>query len=107
ALAVGVVGQIKRLKRQDLVIEAAARLIRERHWSDAEFLIVGEAGPDDEAYFNQLQETADRLRMGDHLRFTGYVENLPSLLAGFDVIAAPSDNQAFSLPLAQPTASPC
>jgi glycosyltransferase involved in cell wall biosynthesis len=106
-LAVGVVGQITRLKRQDLFIEAAARLIRERHWSDAEFLIVGEAGPDDEAYFNQLQETADRLRMGDHLKFTGYVENLPSLLAAFDVIAAPSDNEAFSLALVEAMASGC
>jgi glycosyltransferase involved in cell wall biosynthesis len=106
-LAVAVVGQITRLKRQDLFIEAAARLIRERHWSDAEFLIVGEAGPDDEAYFNQLQETADRLRMGDHLRFTGYVENLPSLLAAFDVIAAPSDNEAFSLALVEAMASGC
>src|SRR5215813_12021201 len=106
-LAVGVVGQITRLKRQDLFIEAAARLIRERHWSDAEFLIVGEAGPDDEAYLSQLQETADRLRMGDHLRFTGYVENLPALLAGFDVIAAPSDNEAFSLALVEAMASGC
>src|SRR5215470_5134829 len=106
-LAVGVVGQITRLKRQDLFIEAAARLIRERHWSDAEFLIVGEAGPDDEAYLNQLQETADRLRMGDHLKFTGYVENLPSLLAAFDVIAAPSDNEAFSLALVEAMASGC
>jgi len=106
-LAVGLVGQITRLKRQDLFIESAARLIRERHWSDAEFLIVGEAGPDDEAYLNQLRETANRLRVSDHLRFTGYVENLPAMLAAFDVIAAPSDNEAFSLALVEAMASGC
>jgi L-malate glycosyltransferase len=106
-LAVGVIGQITRLKRQDLFIEAAWRLIREHYWSDAEFLIVGEAGPDDEAYLNQLQETASRLRVGDQLRFTGYVENLPSLLTAFDIIAAPSDNEAFSLALAEAMASGC
>jgi len=106
-LAVGVVGQITRLKRQDLFIEAAARLIQERHWSDAEFLIVGEAAPEDESYLNQLLETANRLRVSDHLRFTGYVENLPALLAGFDVIAAPSDNEAFSLALVEAMASGC
>jgi glycosyltransferase involved in cell wall biosynthesis len=106
-LAVGVVGQITQLKRQDLFIEAAARLIQERHWSDAEFLIVGEAGPNDEAYFDQLQQTANRLRVGDHLRFTGYVENLPALLSAFDVIAAPSDNEAFSLALVEAMASGC
>jgi glycosyltransferase involved in cell wall biosynthesis len=106
-LAVGLVGQITRLKRQDLFIEAAARLIRDRHWSDAEFLIVGEAAPEDESYLNHLRETADRLRVADHLRFTGYVENLPALLAAFDVIAAPSDNEAFSLALVEAMASGC
>src|SRR5262245_49314562 len=106
-LAVGVVGQITRLKRQDLFIEAAARLIQDRHWSDAEFLIVGEAGPDDEAYLKELREKADRLRVGDHLRFTGFVENLPALLAAFDVVAAPSDNEAFSLALVEAMASGC
>src|SRR5215813_1445937 len=106
-LAVGLVGQITRLKRQDLFIEAAARLIQDRHWSDAEFLIVGEAAPEDEAYFKKLRETADRLRVGDHLRFTGYVENLPALLAAFDVVAAPSDNEAFSLALVEAMASGC
>jgi L-malate glycosyltransferase len=106
-LAVGVIGQITRLKRQDLFIEAAWRLIREHYWSDAEFLIVGEAGPDDEDYLNQLRETVSRLRVGDQLRFTGYIENLPALLAGFDIIAAPSDNEAFSLALAEAMASGC
>jgi glycosyltransferase involved in cell wall biosynthesis len=106
-LAVGVIGQITRLKRQDLFIEAAWRLIKEHHWSDAEFLIVGEAGPDDEAYFNQLRETANRVRLGDQMRFTGYVENLPELLAAFDVVAAPSDNEAFSLALVEAMASAC
>jgi glycosyltransferase involved in cell wall biosynthesis len=106
-LAVGVIGQITRLKRQDLFIEAAARLVQDRHWSDAEFLIVGEAGPDDEAYLSQLRETANRWRVGDNLRFTGYVENLPALLAGFDIVVAPSDNEAFSLALVEAMASGC
>jgi glycosyltransferase involved in cell wall biosynthesis len=106
-LAVGVVGQITRLKRQDLFIEAAARLIQDRHWNDAEFLIVGEAGPDDEAYLKQLQQAADRLRISDHLKFTGYIENLPTLLSAFDVIVAPSDNEAFSLALVEAMASGC
>jgi glycosyltransferase involved in cell wall biosynthesis len=68
---------------------------------------VGEAAPEDESYLNHLRETADRLRVSDHLRFTGYVENLPALLAAFDVIAAPSDNEAFSLALVEAMASGC
>ncbi len=106
-LAVGVIGQITRLKRQDLFIEAAWRLIKDRYWSDVEFLIVGEAGTDDEAYLSQLRETANRLHIGDQMRFTGYVENLPALLAAFDIIVAPSDNEAFSLALVEAMASGC
>jgi len=106
-LAVGIVGQITELKRQDLFIKAAAHLIKDRYWNDAEFLIVGEPGPDDEAYANQLQQMAHRLHVTDQVRFTGYVEDLPALLTGFDIIAAPSDNEAFSLALVEAMASGC
>jgi len=106
-LAVGVIGQITQLKRQDLFIEAAAHLIKDRYWSDAEFLIVGEPGPNDEAYLGQLRQMADRLRVSNQVRFTGYVEDLPALLAAFDIIAAPSDDEAFSLSLVEAMASGC
>jgi glycosyltransferase involved in cell wall biosynthesis len=106
-LVVGVVGQITRLKRQDLFIEAAAHLIRDRYWNDAEFLIVGEAGPDDETYLGQLRKLTESLRIGGQVRFTGHVEDLPALLAAFDIVAAPSDNEAFSLALVEAMASGC
>jgi glycosyltransferase involved in cell wall biosynthesis len=106
-LAVGLIGRITRVKRQDMFIAAAARLIQDRHWSDVEFLIVGEAEPDDEAYLSELRETADRLRVGDNLRFTGYIEKLPTLLAAFDIIAMPSDNEGLPFALLEAMASGC
>jgi glycosyltransferase involved in cell wall biosynthesis len=106
-LAVGIVGQITQLKRQDLFIKAAAHLIKDRYWNDAEFLIVGEPGPDDDDYIIQLRQMAEKLRVGEQVRFTGYVEDLPSQLAAFDIIAAPSDNEAFSLALVEAMASGC
>src|SRR5215470_8168067 len=106
-LVVGIVGQITQLKRQDLFIKAAAHLIKDRYWNDAEFLIVGEAGPDDEAYLSQLQEMAKKFHVSHQVRFTGYVEDLPALLGAFDIIAAPSDNEAFSLALVEAMASGC
>src|SRR5262249_60830192 len=106
-LVVGVVGQITRLKRQDLFIKAAAHLIKDRYWNDAEFLIVGETGSGDDTYLGQLQEMANKLRVNNQVRFTGYVEDLPALLGAFDIIAAPSDNEAFSLALVEAMASGC
>ncbi|HKQ73384.1 MAG TPA: glycosyltransferase family 4 protein [Blastocatellia bacterium] len=106
-LVVGVVGQITQLKRQDLFIKAAAHLIKDRYWNDAEFLIVGEASQDDESYLSQLREMANKLSISNQVRFTGYVDDLPALLTGFDIIAAPSDNEAFSLALVEAMASGC
>ncbi len=106
-LAVGVIGQITQLKRQDLFIKAASHLVKDRYWNDAEFLIVGEPGPDDEDYIAQLRQMAQKLHISGHVRFTGYLEDLPALLTGFDIIAAPSDNEAFSLALVEAMASGC
>ncbi len=106
-LAVGIVGQITQLKRQDLFIKAAAHLIKDRYWNDAEFLIVGEPGQGDEAYVEQLRLMAQNLRVAEHVRFTGFVEDLPTMLTAFDIIAAPSDNEAFSLALVEAMASGC
>jgi glycosyltransferase involved in cell wall biosynthesis len=106
-MAVGIVGQITQLKRQDLFIKAAAHLIKDRYWNDAEFLIVGEPGPNDGAYVKQLRQMAEKLGVIDQVRFTGYVDDLPAMLAAFDIIAAPSDNEAFSLALVESMASGC
>mgnify|MGYP003345091965 CR=1 FL=1 len=40
--AVGIVGQLTKLKRQDLFLQAAQHLIKERMWHEVDFLIVGE-----------------------------------------------------------------
>lgn len=106
-MAVGIIGQITPLKRQDLFIKAAAHLIKERHWTDADFLIVGEPGPDDEGYAEVLREMIDELKVGGQVRFTGYVEDLPAQLVAFDIVAAPSDNEAFSLALVEAMAAGC
>lgn len=106
-MAVGIIGQLTPLKRQDLFIKAAAHLIKERHWTDADFLIVGEPGPDDEGYADGLREMVDDLKVGAQVRFAGYVEDLPAQLAAFDIVTAPSDNEAFSLALVEAMAAGC
>ncbi len=54
-LAVGVIGQLTPLKRQDLFIRAAAYLLRERAWGNLEFLIVGAAESKDAGYERRLR----------------------------------------------------
>ncbi len=114
-LAVAIIGQLTHLKRQDLFIQAASHLIKERLWADADFVIVGEPGPDDrpndrkddQDYANQLVEMVFKFGVGNQVQFTGYIPNLRELLSAFDVVVAPSDDEAFSLALVEAMAAGC
>ncbi|HZN11382.1 MAG TPA: glycosyltransferase family 4 protein [Blastocatellia bacterium] len=94
-LAVGVIGQLTPLKRQDLFIRAAREL-----GNEIEFLIIGEPGPDDADYARRLREAA-----GHDVRFTGEIGDLPAYLKALDVVVAPSENEAFSLAVAEAMAA--
>ncbi len=106
-LAIAIIGQITPLKRQDMFLRAAAQLIKERDLTHAEFVIAGELQSHDGEYSGELRLLIRDLEISAQVRFTGYVENLPSLLSAFDIVAAPSDNEAFSLALAEAMASGC
>ncbi len=107
--SVGIIGQLTPLKRQDLFINAAAQLIRERNWADVEFVIVGAPGQseEDEAYAASLRTQAEQWGISDQVRFLGHINELPMRLRAFDVIVVPSDNEAFSLALVEAMAAEC
>lgn len=105
--AVGIVGQIARLKGQDLFVEAALSLLGEREWTEAEFVIVGAPGPDDDDFADRLQERIDQAGAGRRIRFAGFVDNAAALLPAFDVVAVLSHNEAFSLALVEAMAAGC
>jgi glycosyltransferase involved in cell wall biosynthesis len=106
-LSVGIIGQITPLKRHDLFVRAAAHMVRERHWSEVDFLIIGEPGPDDEAYAAELNNLVSQSGIVGNLRFTGFIENLPSYLPALDMVVAPSENEAFSLAVVEAMAAGC
>ncbi|MBO0722793.1 MAG: glycosyltransferase family 4 protein, partial [Blastocatellia bacterium] len=106
-LAAGIIGQITPLKRQDLFIRAAGKLIKEKKLTDAEFLIIGEPGPADEVYASRLRELVGQMDIEEYLRFTGYIDGLASCLPALDVVAVVSQNEGFSLALVEAMAAGC
>jgi L-malate glycosyltransferase len=106
-LAAGIIGQLTPLKRQDMFISAAGNLIRGKNLTDAEFLVIGEPGPDDRDYAMRLRELVEKSGIEDYVRFTGYVEDLPACLTALDVVAAVSQNEGFSLALVEAMAAGC
>ncbi len=89
---IGVVGRLVPAKGQALFLQAAAR-IRTR-FPEARFLIVGE-GPQEEA----LRALAQQLGLGTAVRFTGFWEEIPALLAALDVLVVASRYEGLPLVL--------
>lgn len=81
-----VVGNVARLAPQKghRVLIAAAPLVLERH-PDAAFVVVGEGELREE-----LESAARNVGLGDRFTFTGQRDDVPELLASFDVFAFPS-----------------
>jgi glycosyltransferase involved in cell wall biosynthesis len=106
-MAVAVIGQITPLKRQDIFIRAAAHLIKERNFTYADFLIIGAPGKDDRVYAEELRRMVNQAGIDGYFHFTGYVEDLPPHLVALDIVAAVSENEAFSLTLIEAMAAGC
>ena len=102
------VGTLVQGKRQDLVIEACARLIKKGinlklnivgekpHWHSAE-------------YQTYLHELVDKHQISQHVHFLGWVENPIPILQESDIFVLPSDTEGMPLSIieAMATGLPC
>ncbi len=92
ALVIGTVGQLVPWKRQDLFIEAAARIIA--HVPRAWFLVVGaDLFAEHPDYVAELRELAAGLSLGDRIIFTGFREDIASVMAAMDLMLHPAENE--------------
>jgi glycosyltransferase involved in cell wall biosynthesis len=86
---VGFVGSLRPEKRVDLVLDAAARLLRERRLHVA---LVG-SGPEEPA----LREQVRAAGIADSVTFLGFRSDATTLAAGFDVAVLASDREGAPL----------
>lgn len=99
------VGNIRRIKGIDVLLQAAQRV--RQQMPDAVFLVVGKAC--DQAYFQELQETVKALGLHRHVKFAGAREDVIPILKASDVFCLPSWSEGFSNALleAMACAVPC
>lgn len=83
AILIGVVGRLVWQKGIDVAIDAFAR-VRLRH-RDATLVIVGD-GP----LRSALQQHADALGLGTHVRFPGWIDDAKTVMPAFDLMLMPS-----------------
>ncbi len=93
--AVVCIGQLTPEKGQEDFVRAAGQLAQRR--SDVEFLIAGEEQDEYGSFTSRLKELVSLLGIRDRVRFLGFVDQIPELLAASDVVAVPSWNEGFSL----------
>lgn len=94
-LAVACIGQITPAKGQEEFLRAASRVLQTR--SDVLFLVVGEENSEGSHFTAELRRLVMALGLGDKVRFTGFVRDMPTLLAAVDVVVVPSWDEGFSL----------
>jgi glycosyltransferase involved in cell wall biosynthesis len=92
-------GQLVQHKGVHTAIEAMALLVKERRMDQITLTLIGSGHPDYEAYLRHLVE---KERLHDHVTFYGPVskEEMPAILAQFDVLIFPS---IYEEPLARMT----
>jgi glycosyltransferase involved in cell wall biosynthesis len=89
---VGFVGALgDRRKAFDTVFAAWAILCRRADW-DADLVVVGSG-----AELPRWRERAAREGLSDRIRFTGFLDDVPALMAAFDAVVHPARYEAYGL----------
>jgi len=86
------IGNIRRVKGIDILVEAAAKVAR--HFPNAIFLVVGRNS--EPAHFQEIQERIVALGMEKNVRFLGESENIFPYLKMSEVFFLPSRSEGFS-----------
>jgi len=92
---VACIGQITPAKGQEEFIRAASRVAGTR--TDVQYLVAGEENSDGAQFTAELRRLVMALGLGEKVRFTGFVRDIPTLLAAVDVVVVPSWDEGFSL----------
>lgn len=86
------VGNLRRVKGQDTLVEAAAVVLRIH--PQVRFLIVGEVLDPD--FVAALEQRMEELQIGGHVQFTGGVPNARPLMRQATIFVLPSRSEGFS-----------
>jgi glycosyltransferase involved in cell wall biosynthesis len=100
-ITVGIIGRVVPIKNFELFVEAAHR-VANKH-PQTRFVIVGRPGnfPDEVEYGQQISDLIAARGLTDRLAFQEPVDNLPTLMAGMDVIVSSSHLETFGRTLVE------
>lgn len=85
---VGIVGNIHDYKGHHIFIQAAIIVLN--HRKDVKFLIAGKDVKGKENYKKELTRYIDQMKLNSHIKFMGFVEDIPRFLSILDVFVCAS-----------------
>ncbi len=91
---IGLVGRIAKMKGHKEFIYAAKKILDETDLK-VHFIIVGDAGNEENGYSNEVYKLVEELELQSHITFTGWMDNIPRIMAAIDIIAFPSHKESF------------
>lgn len=95
---IGVVGRFQDIKRQDLLVSAAKRLLSQGH-KELVFAFIGETqfSKKNDAYKQSVIEKVKQSGFESHFLFLGHQENMSVVYAMLDLVVIPSKYESFSM----------
>jgi glycosyltransferase involved in cell wall biosynthesis len=102
-LVVGVAGELREHKGQDDLIRAAQLVSRQ--FADVDFVIAGEDQSARKEYRAQLERLVAELELQERVHFTGWVDDLTSLLPALDIFVSSSRVEPFGLVMVEAMAA--
>lgn len=91
---IGTVGHLAPLKGYEELMESMGKVVRGGF--DVKLAVVGDAiYPHSKSYKRKLLSLVESNGLNDRVIFTGYREDIPGLLASFDIFVLPSQSEGF------------
>ena len=100
---VGSIGELRKLKRHDDFIQAAA--IVAQQFPDAYFVLAGVEPTKSGEVRKQLEELVTQFRFKDRFHFLGWLDDAEQWLGAMDVFVSASETESFGLAIAEAMAA--
>ena len=98
-LVVGMASRLTPGKGHELLLEAAALLVRK--YPKARFVVAGAAAPEEQSYAQGLEALRDRLGLKDVFHFVGHLHDVPAFWSAVDVAVHGANAEAFGMAVAE------
>lgn len=92
---VGVLGRLDAQKGQDVLLRAVPEVVKKH--GDVHFVIAGDETAGESGFKAYLQRLCNDLGIEQYVRFLPFTNDVPRLMAAFDVFALPSFSETYGL----------